>query len=386
MIGVDPGRTGLVRSPYRASPLGAHVDHQGGVVTGMALDRCLLLAFAPRQDGRFVLSSRQFGGPVEVPIDDVPPQPLRDWADYGRGAVCALRAAGHELQTGATVLVDGYTDCGGLSTSAATGVAYLLALEQVNGLNVDARENIDLDRRIENDYIGLSNGILDQSCILLGRRDHLTVIDCAESRFEQVPLGGDAPVTMLCLFSGLRTPLSDTDYNRRVDECREAATRLLQAAALDVPDRPRFRDVPEEAWREHRNGLDEKLARRAEHYFTEQDRVRRGIEHWRAGDLAAFGRLVTESGRSSVHNYQCGNRFMRSAFEALVQAPGVLGARFSGAGFRGCCIALVEAERAEQAAQQALETYLGDHPRMADEAGFFFCRPARGAAVVETAT
>jgi galactokinase len=349
----------------------------------MALDRCLLLAFAPRADRQFVVRSRQFGGSVAVDLAEPVPEPAGDWADYARGAVHALQSAGHELETGATVLVDGYMNCGGLSSSAATGVAYLLALEAVNEVAPGARRNIDLDRRIENDYIGLNNGILDQSSILLSTRRHLTVLDCDDSSYELVPLGSGAQVGILCLFSGLRTPLSDTDYNRRVDECRSAAGDLLRAAGRDVPDPPRFRDVPPEVYKQHAGVLEPVLARRAEHYFSEQRRVREGVEHWRKGCLAEFGRLITESGRSSVENYECGNRYMRSAFEALVEAPGVLGARFSGAGFRGCCIGLVEPHRMKQAAVAAKDAYLRQHPDMADDAEVFFCRPADGAAVLE---
>ena len=282
--GVPAGRVRVVRSPYRACPLGAHVDHQLGCVTGMALDRALLLAFVPRADGAVALRSRQFPGTVEFRLEDVAPA-AGDWADYARGAALALRARGG-LTTGITALVDGYTNVGGLSSSAAVGVAYLLAFEAANGMANGPDENIELDRFIENNYVGLSNGILDQSTILLGRRGHLLHMDCRDGARELVPLGdrrGGGDFVVAVLFSGLRIPLAQTDYNRRVGECRRAAELLLRAAGMQVPEPPYLRAVPEEVFAERGAALPALLRRRAAHFFGEQERVRRGVETLAAG-------------------------------------------------------------------------------------------------------
>jgi len=380
MADVQPGEVRIVRSPYRVCPLGAHVDHQLGCVTGMALDRALLLAFAPREDGVVALRSRQFPGTAEFRLDALPETPVGDWADYARGAAVALRRHGG-LERGMTALVDGYANVGGLSASAAVGVAYLLALEAANGLAVGPQENIELDRGIENDYIGLSNGILDQSTILLSRRRRLMHLDCRDGTWDLVSLGrGDFVVAVL--FSGLRVPLAQTDYNRRVGECRRATELLLRAAGLRVPEPPVLRAVPEDVFVRRGASLPAELHRRAAHFFGEQERVRRGLELWRAGDLAGFGRLVTESGRSSVENYECGNAYMRTAFDALRECPGVYGARFSGAGFRGCCIALAEPGSEDEIAGRALGAYLRAHPDMEGQAEVYFCRSADGAGLL----
>ncbi len=371
----------LVRSPYRACPLGAHVDHQLGRVTGVALDRALLLAFVPARDRRVAVRSRQFPGTVEFSLDDAPPAPAGDWGDYARGAAHAL-GRGHRIERGLRALVDGHDDVGGLSSSAAVGVAYLLALECANGLDVGPAENVELDRVIENDYIGLSNGILDQSVILRAQAGELTHVDCLTGRARQVPVGAGRGVAVVVLFSGLRAPLMTTDYNRRVGECREAARRLLEAAAMPVPAPANLRAVPRDAFAAHGEGLPGPLRRRAAHFFGEQERVRRGVELWARGELEAFGELVTESGRSSVENYECGNDYLRSAWQALCAAPGVHGARFSGAGFRGCCIGLAEPEAAEAAAEDALARYRAMRPDVADAARAYVCRTAAGAGLL----
>jgi galactokinase len=285
----------------------------------------------------------------------------------------------HSLRRGVIALLDGHDNVEGLSSSAATGVAYLLALEAANGLALPPEENVELDRIVENDYVGLNNGILDQSVILMSRPGHLTHIDCLDGRCRLVPLGGGQEVSVAVLFSGLRRPLAQTDYNRRVAECAEAAAFLLRAAGLQVPARPRLRAVPRDAHLEHAGRMPERLRRRAEHFFSEQERVRQGLRLWRAGDLDGFGRLMSESGRSSIENYECGNAYLRAAYEALRDSPGVFGARFSGAGFRGCCVGLARPECEGEIARSALSRYVAACPDMAGKAEVYFCRPGRAA-------
>jgi len=379
--GVPPEGVQIVRSPYRICPLGAHVDHQLGEVTGMALDRALYLAFVPREEAAVSVRSRNFAGPVKFRFSDMPARPQGDWGDYLRGAVHALRRRG-ELRRGLTAIVDGGENVGGLSSSAAVGVAYLLALERANAIEVSPRENIELDRIIENEYIGLNNGLLDQSTILLSRRGRLMHLDCLTGKTELHECGARAELWIAVLYSGLQRQLSDTDYNRRVAECEEAARRLLEAEGMAPGPRPKLRSVPAEAFEKHQEALPETLRRRARHFFSEQRRVREGVVLWRAGDLAGFGRLVTESGQSSVENYECGNRYLRTAWAVLRDTPGMLGARFSGAGFRGCSIGLMAGPPDEGVGTDILRRYLEAHPDMDGKAEVTFCRPADGAGFV----
>jgi len=372
----------VVRSPYRVCPLGAHMDHQLGEVTGIALDRALLMAFVARQDRLVAIRSRHFEGTAEFSLDSSLHVGAGDWADYARGAVRALRQ-GRALKCGMTALLDGHDNVAGLSSSAAAGVAYLLALEAVNGLDVSVAENVELQRVIENDYIGLDNGILDQSIILLGRPGHLIHVDCQTGQSIAVPLGGSQDVCVMVLFSGLRTPLTQTGYNERVGECREAAGRLLEEAGLRAPDMPYLRAVPPEVFVRYGHHLPGKLRRRAAHFFGEQERVRKGVELWRAGRLDELGRLMTESGRSSIENYECGNPYLRTAYEALRDAPGAYGARFAGGGFRGCCVAMLRPECQHEAGDVALSRYLRAHPDMEGKAQVYFCRSGPGAALME---
>jgi galactokinase len=377
--GVAPASARVVFAPYRICPLGAHIDHQLGPVTAMAIDRGVLLAYASSTAREVRLGSMEFAGEVRFDLDRPgAPQP-RDWGNYARGAVQALRRAGLPLSRGLVGVMTGPWSESGLSSSAAVGVACLLALEDVNALRVAAGENILLDQAIENDYLGLKNGVLDQSGILLSRKDYLTLVDCATNRHELVPPAQQAGTWSIVLaFSGLKQALTGTDYNRRVAECAAAARILLDAAGR-LEANALLGCVRESEYAEHKNRLPHPLDRRAEHFFSEVERVRQGVLAWSKGDLPWFGRLMAESGESSIRNYQCGSPPLVDLYELLVRCPGVYGARFSGAGFRGCCVALVSKAAAQQIAEAIVPAYARRQPDLAVQASVEICRSDDGA-------
>jgi galactokinase len=365
----------IVYSPLRFSPLGAHVDHQDGLVTGMTLDRVILLAFAPRSDRRVHVESINFAGTVEFALDDVPPAIPGNWGNYVRGAVLALTQEYH-LNTGIHALVQGDMPIGGLSSSAAVGVAYLLALEAANGLQITPEENIQLDRYIENEYLGLKNGILDQSVILMSDFAHLTYLDCQTLEFAKFPTTiNSRHLEVVVVHSGLNKPLSGTSYNKRVEECQQAARMMLEWANEPIPETPRLRMVPEEIYASLGNRLPAPLDRRARHFFTEIQRVREGIVAWQKGDLETMGHLINESGASSIHNYECGCPHLITLYDILKRCPGVYGTRFSGGGFRGSCVGLIDPAAREEIKDIIDAQYPIAHPDVADSYSIHFCRP-----------
>jgi galactokinase len=378
----------LLFAPYRVCPLGAHVDHQDGVVTGMAIDQGVAFAFAPRADSRVRAASANFPGMIEFDLASIPTAVPGDWGNFPRGAAVALQHSGQAITRGLDLYLVGELPVGGLSSSAAVGVGYLLALEAANDVHVPPEENVRLARAIENEYVGLNSGVLDQSMILLSREGTLLELDCRTGARRYVGFGehretGDGQNTMPAIaiaYSGLSNALVGTGYNQRVAECREAARLLLEQAGLPAPNgSARLRDVPPDAFKTHAAALPEPLRRRAAHYFGEQARVADGARAWAAGDATRVGQLVAESGRSSIDNYECGAPELIALYEALLAAPGVYGARFSGAGFRGSCIALVDPGRAGDASDYVHEAYLRAHPQYAATFGFFRCSPGPAA-------
>ncbi|XP_058732185.1 galacturonokinase isoform X1 [Vicia villosa] len=395
MANVKKEEVRVVVSPYRICPLGAHIDHQGGTVLAMTIDKGILLGFTPSRSNECVLRSGQFQGEVKFRVDEIqrPWQTTKtkhdnsaensseareqcNWGRYARGAVYALQSRGHNISKGIIGYIRGSEglDSSGLSSSAAVGVAYLLALEHANDLEISPTENIEYDRLIENEYLGLKNGIMDQSAILLSFHGCLMCMNCKTKEYKlihrpkvQEYKEGEQPkaTKMLLALSGLKQALTtNPGYNKRVAECKEAARILLEASG-NYKAEPILSNVAPEVYEAHKCKLEPDHAKRAEHYFSENMRVMKGIEAWETGSLEDFGILIAASGRSSIQNYECGSEPLIQLYEILLRAPGVLGARFSGAGFRGCCIALVEEALATEAASFVRKEYLKVQPELA---------------------
>ncbi|KAK3143768.1 hypothetical protein QOZ80_4AG0304690 [Eleusine coracana subsp. coracana] len=377
--GRDEQEVRVAACPYRICPLGAHIDHQGGIVTAMTINYGVLLGFVPSNDSEVVLQSGQFKGVIQFRVDDLQ-KPIDNpeninWESYARGAVYALQSNGYDLKKGIIGYISGVKglDSSGLSSSAAVGIAYLLALEDVNDLIVSPVDNIQLDKSIENKYLGLENGILDPSAILLSRYGYLTLMDCKTASSSHVYFSelsksqwsqGQLPFKILLAFSGLQHNLpKKRGYNTRVFECKEAASAILGASGSEGVSNI-LCNVDPPMYEAHKSVLEENLSKRAEHYFSEMKRVAKGRDAWASGNLQEFGQLISASGRSSILNYECGSKEMIQLYEILVKAPGVLGARFSGAGFRGCCLAIVEPDLAEQAAEYVRAEYEKAQPEL----------------------
>ncbi len=373
----------VVCSPLRVSPLGAHVDHQDGLVTGMALDQAIYLAFVPRTDARVRVTSLNFEGCADFTLDAIPPMAPRDWGNYARGAALAL-VQSHAIGLGLDAVVMGTMPIGGLSSSAAVGVAYLLALESANDLMVTPQENIELDRYVENTYLGLRNGVLDQSVILLSDRDCLTFLDCRTMAVQRIPTEASRDeYEILVVYSGIRKALVGTAYNNRVAECQEAAQLLLTWSGHPATNgNCRLRLVAPDVYAHLGDRLPAPLDRRARHFFTELERVRQGVEAWRVGDMGRMGELMRASGASSVHDYESGSPHLTSLYEILSECPGVYGARFSGAGFRGSCIALSHPAYREEIEAYIADHYPSKHPDIADWYSVHFCHTSEAARLI----
>ena len=253
----------------------------------MTLDRAILLAFVPRADHHVRVESLNFPVQVEFDMDDVPPKTLGDWGNYVRGAVLALQQR-YALHAGIDAVVEGRMPIGGLSSSAAVGVAYLLALEAANGLDVTPAENIEHDRYIENVYLGLKNGILDPSIILMSDRDHLTFLDCQTVEFSKYPTPADnGHFEIVVAYSGWQPSLASTDYNNRVHECQEAARTDARVGGREAPERPRLRMVPERCTRSWERGCRRRWTG-ARGTFSPRSRACELA--WRPGERATWAR------------------------------------------------------------------------------------------------
>jgi len=372
--------TGVAFCPYRVCPMGAHSDHQYGKITGLAINKGIHIAYSAKKNGVVEMSSLQFPKRAQWHICQVDEKPVGDWADYLRGATWALGKY-YDLHVGLCGVVEGSLPIGGLSSSAAVIIAFLSALAGVNNIRLTQRQIIDIALEAEKDYVGVSVGKLDQSCEVLSQKDHLLYLDTRDDSYELIPTNPNMkPYEIAIFFSGIERTLAGSKFNMRVDEAKSAAYALMAYSGMEYGkfEEARLRAVPREIFERYKGQLPENWRRRAEHFYTEFERVEKGAEAWRRGDLEAYGRLSFESGHSSIYNWETGSDELKTLYEIMTHTDGIYGGRFSGAGFKGCCMALVDPAYKESIARTVTEQYLKTFPTMEGKYGVYFCHSADG--------
>lgn len=372
-----------IHCPYRLCPLGAHIDHQHGIVTGFALDHGVTLEYEPTDDGTFFVTSRNYGGRAEGSLYKLPERKMY-WGDFLVGAIHTLSEK-YKLTRGIRGEIEGSLPSGGLSSSAAVIITYLGALCKANEIHLTSQELVYLAIWEERNYIGVNVGKLDQSCEIYSKENHLLYLDTQNDFCELIPASGEMKnVEFAVIFSGLERSLAASSYNKRVDECRLAAYALKAFSHMDYGrfEETCLRDVPERIYEEFGNRLPDAWYKRAKHFYTEMQRVREGRKAWEKGDIEKFGRLVTESGESSIYYYQTGSEQLFLLQKLMSECKGIYGGRFSGAGFNGSSMAIINPEYKEEIAVTLKRKYLEYYPELKARFRITFCRTADGVSIV----
>ena len=367
-------------TPYRICPVGAHVDHNLGQITGFAIDKGIYIACGAKRNGVIEISSLQFDKRAQWHVLSTPKEKQDDWADHIRGATLAI-AKRFPLTTGLCAVIDGELPIGGLSSSAAVIITFMRALCNLNNISLTSQDLINLSREAENKYVGVSCGKLDQSCEIYCKKDKLLYMDIQNDFHKVLQAGKNMKnFEFIIFFSGLERSLASSKYNMRVDELRCAAYCLKAFEGLPYGrfSETNMREVPYEVFEKYQNRLPENFRKRAKHFYTENFRVERAVAAWENGDIQEFGRLVYESGKSSIEDWQTGSEELITLYNILTKTDGVYGARFSGAGFKGCCLAIVNPEYESQILERVKEKYLEIFPNLSEKYSAHVCHTADG--------
>lgn len=366
--------------PYRVAPIGAHSDIQFGKISGFALDRGITVYYNATDDGKFILSSANFDGEVRFNSAAVPEMKQGDWADYLRGAVHVLSRK-HTVEHGIDAFIEGTMPVGGLSSSAAVTISFLTAVCKANNITLTPEELIDTALRAENEYVGVKCGRMDQSCEVYARKDKLLFVDTLDGSHELIePAECMKPYEIAVFFSGVERTLVGSAYNMRVDEIQSAAYALQAFAGMEYggfADK-RLRHIDPEIFCKYADRLPDNWRKRAEHWYSEQERVEKGVEAFRRGDIEAFGKLSFESGNSSIYSYETGSPELKKLYDIMLTTDGIYGGRFSGAGFKGSCIALVDPAFKQSIEEKVTREYLNEFPALAGKFKVYFCKSSDG--------
>lgn len=370
-------------TPYRVCPLGAHVDHQLGLVTGFAIDKGVDLEYEPTEDGHIYVVSSNFPGKVDFSLNDIPNRQY-SWGDFIQGAVITLSRK-YCLKRGFRGKISGGLPVGGLSSSAAVILTYINVLCRVNEISITQQEMICMAIWEEREYIGVLVGKLDQSCEVYCKKNALLYLDTLDDSREIIPVNSVMkPFEIMIVFTGVERRLAGSAYNTRVDECKAAAYALKAYSGMEYGKYADtfLRDVPVNIYEEYKNRLPDTWEKRARHYYEEINRVKRGIDAWRRGDLEGFGACIFESGKSSIYNYETGSPELKEIHEIMKRTDGIYGGRFSGAGFNGSSIAIINPEKKDVVKAYVTQEYLKKFPDLEQKFSIHFCKISDGVELI----
>ncbi|GEK58912.1 galactokinase [Marinococcus halophilus] len=337
----------LFFAPGRINVIGEHTDYNGGFVFPCAITNGTYAAAAGRNDRQLRLVSGNFldKGVIALPLDDLSFQPEDDWANYPKGVFAVLAAEGYYPETGYDIYFSGNIPNGaGLSSSASIELATAVLLNECEGWGLSMKTLVQYAQQVENKYIGVQTGIMDQFAIGFGKDGHAMLLDCASLEYDYAPLP-TKKYTILIMNTNKSRELAGSAYNERRAECEEALAEMQQHRPITG-----LCELSVEEWNQLSHEINnETVRKRARHVIYEHDRTKQAVEMLKAENYEAFGRLLNESHRSLKEDYEVTGLELDTLAETAQQQPGVIGARMTGAGFGGCAIAFVEHDQAEEA-------------------------------------
>lgn len=345
----------LFFAPGRINLIGEHTDYNGGHVFPAAISFGTYALGSKRTDQRFRFYSLNFpsSGIIECDLNKLEYHEQDDWANYPKGMIKYMIDIGHPITSGADILFYGeIPNSAGLSSSASIEMVTGVLLENLFNFNIDRIQMIQLGQTVENKYIGVNSGIMDQFAVGMGKQDHAMLLDCQTLNYQYAPIKLENYSIMIINTNKQRT-LAGSKYNERREQCNQALKDLQ--TTLDIQD---LGELSTEKFQAHQHLIRDKTNRlRAKHAVTENERTKQALRKLQAGDLIGFGKLMNESHHSLQHNYEVTGIELDTIVHTAWKQDGVIGARMTGAGFGGCAIAIVEKDKIAAFKQQVNKTY-----------------------------
>jgi galactokinase len=342
----------LVRSPARINLIGEHTDYNDGFVMPAAIDKEIIFAIAPSPDDASRIYALNFNDEVEIDINkpDRLQKPL--WANYLLGIIKQLHDRGLRLKPFHCVIGGNIPTGSGLSSSAALECGFVFALNELNRLSLDKIDMIKMAQWSEHNYAGVKCGIMDQFASMMGRKDHVIVLDCRSLEYEYFPIELNG-YSIVLLDSNVKHSLADSEYNTRRRECEEGVAILKKF----YPAIKSLRDVSVEMITKHRDSFTKVVYNRCYYIVDEIRRVQEASRDLGMGDIKSFGKKMyeTHEGLSKLYEVSC------KELDFLVghakKFESVLGARMMGGGFGGCTINIVKDADVESFIDMAKKAY-----------------------------
>ena len=353
------GEGGNIRfffAPGRVNLIGEHTDYNGGHVFPCALTIGTYAAARARNDQKVRFYSMNFEnvGVIEIDLtDELKPSESLKWVNYPAGIIWAFKERGMVCPTGFDIVYFGTIPNGsGLSSSASIEVLTGFVLKSLFGFDVSNQDLAKIGQFSENKFNGVNCGIMDQFAIAMGKKDHAIFLDTSNLKFEYVPIRLEG-IKVVIGNTNKKRGLGDSKYNERRSEC-EKALEILQKtcniATLGGFDEAGFDKVSSQI-------EDPVIRKRAKHAVYENRRTIRAVDALNNNDIKQFGELMNQSHISLRDDYEVTGIELDTLVEAAWKQPGTIGARMTGAGFGGCTVSLVEADKVDAFVENVGKAY-----------------------------
>lgn len=330
-------------SPGRINLIGEHIDYSGGFVLPCAITigTTALVAKNDLKKLRFFSLNMEGLGIIEVDLNNLEYDKKDDWTNYPKGIFKLLKDEGYKFDFGLDIALHGNIPyASGLSSSASILMATAVLVNDIYDFNIDRLDLVKLTRRVENEYIGVSTGIMDQFAIGFGKEDQAMLLNTDTLDYKYIPLNLKDN-SIVIMNTNKKRGLADSAYNVRKQECDTAYDILSKEYDIQY-----LCDLSLEQLEAKKDLLNEgDLYRRAHHAISENERTIKASEVLSNGDLETFGSLMKESHVSLRDDYEVTGLELDTLFDAAKDYEGCLGVRVTGAGFGGCAIAIVNNEK-----------------------------------------
>lgn len=342
-------------APGRVNLIGEHTDYNGGNVFPCALTIGTYGVVKLRRDNTIRMYSDNFQnqGVVEFSLDDLAYSKDHDWANYPKGVIAFLRQEGHPIEQGMDIYFYGNIPNGaGLSSSASIEVLTAFMMKDLFHLEISMIDLVKLCQKVENEFMGVNSGIMDQFAVAMGKKDQAILLDTntLEYRYSPVLLEN---ASLVVSNTNKKRGLADSKYNERRAECEEALKRLktvLPIASLG--------EIDSETFRKYQHVIrDEVLIKRAKHAVTENERTLLAVKALEANEIEEFGKLMNASHESLREDYEVTGVELDTLVDLARKIPGTIGSRMTGAGFGGCTVTILQNDAIERFIQEVGTSY-----------------------------
>lgn len=365
-------------APGRINLIGEHTDYNGGHVFPCAITYGTYGVAQKRTDQLIRLFSKNFhdNGIIEVDLNDLEFNDAHGWANYPKGVIQLLRRKFPVIQTGMDILIYGNIPNGaGLSSSASIELLIGVIVQELFDINMDRIDLVKLGQQVENKYMGVNSGIMDQFAVGMGKRNSGILLDCQTLSYEYAPIYLENH-HIIIMNTNKRRELAVSKYNERRSECTQALEQLQTVTDIEA-----LCELTEEQFLKYQGTIDNDIIRkRAKHAVLENDRTLKALQALRDGELDEFGQLMNASHRSLRDDYEVTGLELDTLVEAAWKQEGVIGARMTGAGFGGCAIAIVEKGKTDDFYENVSKKY---QDIIGYEATFYIANIGDGAKEIE---